>query len=125
MTRQRKAILDTIRESERHLTAEEIYLQIKQKLPSIAMATVYNNLKVLVEEKKIKRLQFPGLPDHYDRNLLYHEHLICEACGEVTDAQIEAFLPQLEQQLGIHITGYHLSLYYICPSCVQCREESE
>lgn len=117
MTKQKKAILDTIRQSHRHMTAEEIYEQTRRGRVTLAMATVYNNLKALVEEGKIRRIHFPGQPDYYDRNMAYHEHLICEGCKEVVDVDMEEFVPDLEKKLGVHITRYSLSLYYICPTC--------
>lgn len=117
MTKQRKAILDTIRQSPRHMTAEEIYAQTRMKMATIAMATIYNNLNALVDEGKIRRIQFPGEPDRYDRNMMYHEHLVCEKCKEVVDVDIEEFLPKLERQLGVHITKCSLSLYYVCKQC--------
>lgn len=125
MTKQRKIILDTIRESSRHMTAEDIYLEAREKMPSLAIATVYNNLRALTAQGIVRRLQFAGLPDRYDRNMAYHEHLICECCGEVTDAQIEQFLPMLEKQLGTHITHYHLSLYHVCSACQSADAEKK
>lgn len=117
MTKQRRVILDTIRESPKHMTAEEIYIEARGRMPSLAIATVYNNLKSLTNQGIVRRLQFAGLPDRYDRNMAYHEHLICECCGEVVDAQVEELLPMLEKQLGTHITRYNLSLYHVCDAC--------
>lgn len=123
MTKQRKMILETIRENDRHMTPEEIYKKTKEKFPTIAMATVYNNLKVLTQEGMIGRIQIPGQPDHYDRHNDGHEHLVCERCGRMVDADPGEFLPGMEKNLGIHITHYHLTLYYICPDCAKAKEE--
>lgn len=125
MTRQRRMILDVIRESDRHMTAEEIYIETKKRMPSVAMATIYNNLKILTEQGVIRRLQFAGMPDHYDRNMVYHEHLICESCRNVTDAEMGDLLPVLEQRLGIHITHYNLSMFYICDACRRAQAEKD
>lgn len=117
MTKQRRIIMETIRETEGHMTAEEIFLASHKKLPSLVMATVYNNLKILVEEGKIRRLQIPGQPDRYDRNMVPHEHLVCQECGRVDDAVSIDFIPDFEKRMGIHITGYNLKLYHICEEC--------
>ena len=50
MTKQRKLVLAIINESERHLTAEEIFIEAKKRITSIAFATIYNNLNALVNE---------------------------------------------------------------------------
>lgn len=117
MTKQRLLILETIRENDRHMTAEEIYMEIRKKLPTIARATVYNNLKRLTCEGKIRKLQVVGEPDRYDRNMVFHEHLICEHCGEMTDAWPGEWKEEMEKRLGITITRYHLTMYHICDAC--------
>ena len=47
MTRNGKRILEIINHSDDHLTAEQIFLRLKQTYPKIALATVYNNLHSL------------------------------------------------------------------------------
>ena len=49
MTSKRAAILQILRESEGHLTAEEIFARAKTRFPGMAFATVYNNLHALEE----------------------------------------------------------------------------
>ena len=44
MTKQRELILSILKQSDRHLTADEIFFLANLNMPSIAMATVYNNL---------------------------------------------------------------------------------
>ncbi|MCI8372074.1 MAG: transcriptional repressor [Lachnospiraceae bacterium] len=117
MTKQRRVILETIKENDKHMTPEEIYTKTREKFPAIAMATVYNNLNSLVRQGIIRRIQVPGSPDHYDRNTEKHEHLICEKCGHMADADPGDFISGIEQNLGIPITRYNLTLYYICPNC--------
>lgn len=119
MTKQRLIILETIRGIDRHMTAEEIFAETKKKLPSIVRATVYNNLKVLVQEGKVRRLQVAGEPDRYDRNMVLHEHLVCEECGEMTDAWPGELKEDLEKKLKITITRYNLIMYHICEKCQQ------
>ena len=49
MTKQRELILSILKQSDRHLTADEIFFLAKLKMPSIAMATIYNNLNAMNE----------------------------------------------------------------------------
>lgn len=121
MTKQRLVILETIREVDRHMTAEEIYEEVKKKMPSIVVATVYNNLKVLTQEGKIRKLQVAGEPDRYDRNMIFHEHLVCEECGQMTDAWPGELKEEFEKRLGIAISRYNLTLYHVCPDCRENR----
>ena len=49
MTRQRALIARILRDASKHLTAEEIYHLARQSMPSIAVGTVYRNLKLMTE----------------------------------------------------------------------------
>ena len=44
MTKNARSILDIINDSDSHLTAEQIYLKLKEKNKTVVLATVYNNL---------------------------------------------------------------------------------
>ena len=66
-------ILEMIDSSDEHLTAEQIYLRLKEQNEKIVLATVYNNLNNLVQQEKIRRLLVEGGPDHYDRIVRYYD----------------------------------------------------
>ncbi len=117
LTKQRKIILEIIKSSSDHMTAEEIYTKAKQIMPSIAVGTVYRNLGLMTEAGEIRRLAIPDKPDKYDKSVQPHEHLICQKCGEVSDLFVSSLQDYLQQQTGIEITGYDLNLRYICGKC--------
>lgn len=125
MTKQRMIIMDVIRSVPRHMTAEEIYQRASELFPSMAMATVYNNLNALVRDGKVRRIPVPGQPDHYDRNMVYHEHLVCEQCGELVDAELGNLKEEMEKRLGKEILGYSLVLYYLCEACTKHQNGEE
>lgn len=117
ITKQRKLILDIIRSSKEHMTAEEIYMKAKKIMPSIAVGTVYRNLGLMAEAGEIRRITMSNAPDRFDRSVHPHEHVICQNCGELHDISISNLKEQLEKQTGIEILGYDLSLKYICDKC--------
>ena len=63
MTKNGKMILEIIRESEDHMTAEQIFMKAKEISPRIVLATVYNNLNSLVSEGLVRRIKLDGSPD--------------------------------------------------------------
>ena len=67
MTRQRELIINILKQSDRHLTADEIFFLAKLKMPSIAMATIYNNLNAMNEAGLVKRC---GCHQHTRYNLV-------------------------------------------------------
>ena len=90
MTRQRKTILEIIKTSYDHMTAEEIYLKAKKVMPSIAMGTVYRNLGLMTKPGDPAHPD-PDSPDRYDKSVKPHEHMVCR-CGEVHDVFIDGLL---------------------------------
>lgn len=119
MTKQRELILSIVRGSDAHLSAEEIYLAAREQMPTIALATVYNNLKYLSEEGLIVRLTFADQPDRYDKMFVPHDHMICSSCGAIRDIRIEGIDAFLQDRAGEDIASYDLTLHYQCSKCRQ------
>ena len=117
MTQQRRIIFDVIQQSMRHMTAEQIYWEAKQVLPSIAMGTVYRNLGLMSEAGEILRIEMPGQPDHFDKTVMPHHHCLCPRCGEVSDVPVPDLKQQLEQMLGTPVESYDLTLRILCDDC--------
>lgn len=117
MTKQRKVIFDIIQKAEDHLTAEQIFLLAKEKMPSIAVGTVYRNLNLMENEGEIRRISMFHAPDRFDKRTSAHEHMICSRCGSLKDISLDGLKETLEKQTGAEILSYDLNLYYICPDC--------
>ncbi len=117
MTLQRQLILDIINNSPEHLTADKIYFRAKEIMPGIAMATVYNNLKFLSDNSFIRKIGNSNGADFYDKNLIPHDHIICNTCGSISDINNGGLKDMLEKSIGGEITGYDLNVHYICEQC--------
>ena len=121
MTKQRELILSILNQSDRHLTADEIFFLAKLKMPSIAMATIYNNLNALDEAGVIHRLHIDGVADCFDKIVEPHDHLLCDACGKITDIHIPSLERIIGESVGTEIEDYELTVHYICPDCRRGR----
>ncbi len=117
MTVQRQLILNIINESEYHLNAEQVYSEAKERMPGIALATVYNNLKYLSEHSYIRKIGVADSADFYDKSLKPHDHIICDSCGKISDINHGGMKDALERAIGGKITGYELNVHYVCPDC--------
>lgn len=117
MTKQRQLILDILNHSDRHLTADEIFFLAKLKMPTIAMATIYNNLNAMHEAGMINRLHIDGTADCFDKIVEPHDHLLCDRCGKITDLHLPSLSASIEETLGFEIEAYDLTIHYICPEC--------
>ena len=123
MTRQRALIYRTLCSGQGHMTAEEIYLRAKEKMPGLAMGTVYRNLNLMAAEGEIRRVEMPGAPDRFDANMRAHDHLICQNCGALSDIHLGDFKSMLETATGVKVLGYDLNVRYLCPACQRQQDE--
>ncbi len=117
ITEQRKLITEIIQKRPVHLTAEQIYLAAKERMPSIAVGTVYRNLRLMEKASEIRRISIPDAPDRFDRTTRVHDHLLCRECGDLLDVCFENLQETLAQNTAMQIDSYELMLYGICESC--------
>jgi len=120
MTHQREVILDEIKKSRVHPTADELYEQIKKKLPRISLATVYRNLEIMSEAGLIRKLEISGRQKRFDWDLKQHDHIYCVQCHRVDNIELEkkknvTLAP--EEKRGYRVDGCRVEFYGICPKC--------
>ena len=106
LTPQRRAIVDTIIQSEgKHLTAEEIYDEVKKICPEIGLATVYRTIQLFEQIGLVSKLQLNDGCSRYEivhsdeRHM--HHHLICNICNAVIEVE-DDLLEQLEEKINSH-----------------------
>ena len=116
VTKYAKKILETVEQSRNHMTAEQIFMELRRTYPTVVLATVYNNLNRLRLEERIRKVSMEGMPDRYDR-VLRHDHLMCKECGKLLDVDLGDLTAQLEQKAGTAILSYDLKLVYLCDEC--------
>jgi Fur family ferric uptake transcriptional regulator len=119
---QRRDILKTFLETEKHLKADELDELVKKVNPSIGRSTVYRTLKLFRESGLCRELKLDDGTSRYEH--LYghehHDHLICKSCGnlhEVYDHEIERLQENLAKKHGFMITSHKLVMYGICSKC--------
>ncbi len=120
LTKQRKVVLQVIREAEEHLTANEVFENSKQLLPTISFATVYNSLRYLKDEGHIGEVSFGNGANRYDRMTSRHDHAICNKCGKLVDMELE--MPAELIKTAVKYSKFkpesiELTLRGLCPEC--------
>jgi len=121
LTKQREVVLQVIRDAESHLTANEVFVNAKQLLPSISFATVYNSLRFLKDAGHIAEIQFGNGASRFDRMTSRHDHAICTQCGKLVDIEMEH--PAELVQLAAEYSNFkpetlEFTLRGLCPECV-------
>jgi Fur family transcriptional regulator, ferric uptake regulator len=134
MTVGREAILNILAKSEHHLSAEDIYINIHDQMPSIGLTTVYRTLELLVSIGMVAKSVFGDGRARFEllqgpRRAKYHHHLVCTGCGSVIEycdfsdeeiAVFEKIHDRLSSNQDFIITN---SLVQYCGLCAKCLEE--
>lgn len=84
MTNQRLKILEYLQATHSHPTAEKVYRNVKESLPTITLATVYRNLNLLASRGDILRITINN-EYRYDINNECHQHFVCSNCSRIFD----------------------------------------
>lgn len=119
-TKQREAVLRVIRDSEEHLTANEVFENARRILPGISFATVYNSLRYLKNEGHIAEVRFGAESTRYDRTLGRHDHAICNKCGKLVDLDIPvqpSVFKRAAELSQFKAESIELILRGLCPDC--------
>jgi len=121
VTPQRLAVLEVVSSTPEHLCAEQVYLKVRQKLPSISLATVYKALGELREAGTVRALPVSGKLRYDGPSQDEHHHLVCDRCRRVEDVRPGSGFtkPELsaEAKLGFEILGAEITFRGICPEC--------
>lgn len=122
LTKQREVVLQVIRDSRNHLTANEVFGLAKDLLPSISFATVYNSLRYLKEAGHIAEIQFGNGASRFDRMTERHDHAICTRCGKLVDIEMEhprALVNQAAKLSKFKPESLEFTLRGVCPECAK------
>ena len=131
LTAGREAIINVLSKTDKHLSAEDIYMLLHPNHPNIGLTTIYRTLELLKQTGIISKFEFGHgrakyeLSEEYG-NKKHHHHLICKKCREIIDysdffdAEVD-YVKQAEKGLkrkfGYNIDSHLIRFYGICPSC--------
>ena len=121
LTPQREMIVEALAHADGHVSAEEIYAQVSDRVQTINIATVYRTLELLVANGLTSRI------DLWDGRVIYttaqhgpHIHLVCRCCGEILNADhhlVDSLDEQLQSEYKFQADLQHLSISGVCANC--------
>ena len=120
MTTQRQVILEEVKKTNTHPTADEIYKLVRERLPRISLGTVYRNLEILSKNGMIQKLEWAGTQKRYDGRLENHYHIRCLNCGRVEDILMEplSIIEDIFHKVcDYEIIGHRLEIIGLCSQC--------
>lgn len=125
LTSQREATVRVLLENEEdHLSAEDVFMLVKDKAPEIGLATVYRTLELLSELHVVEKMNFGDGVARYDlrsdSSKHHHHHLICVQCGSVDEIMDDWLLPleeRLAREFKFTVLDHRLDFQGICWRC--------
>jgi Fe2+ or Zn2+ uptake regulation protein len=119
-TRQREVVLEVVRSTMEHPTAEWVYRRARRRIPRISLGTVYRNLKQLAEAGFIREIQAGGQALRFDGNTGPHHHVRCVGCGRVNDLVVPLDTRREQaaaRAMDFQVLGHQVEVQGLCRAC--------
>ena len=119
-TRQRGAIRRAFQRTNRPLGTDEVLSVARSEVGGLGIATVYRNIRALVDEGWLAVVELPGVPPRYEINgKPHHHHFVCRACNRAYEVQgcltsIDTMVPK-----GFLVEHHSLVLSGRCEDCMR------
>jgi Fur family transcriptional regulator, ferric uptake regulator len=104
-----------------HVSAEELYAEVKKINPHVGYATIYRTLKLLKECDLLFERHFDEGQARYEvAGEHHHDHFICEGCGKIIEFEnetLERMQQDVARELGVTLRHHKIELYGLCADC--------
>lgn len=124
-TKQRTAVIQVLQASRAHPDAAQVHAQVREKLPSVSLGTVYRTLDALVRDGVVTPIERVGQATRYDyrHDGDDHHHALCRSCGAIFDVPVTSVppIPHAHLPEGFQVTDVRLEFMGVCPECARTR----
>lgn len=120
LTSQRRAIIETVFDTQEHFTAEQLLEWSRKRDSSVSRATVYRTLPLLTESGLVREMDFGKDYKFYDPNYAEHpnhNHIICQDCDRIVEFESEKIARlenQITHKLGFTVKTQRLQITASC-----------
>lgn len=120
-TIQKQLILDSIKNTKIHPTANDLYEMVIRKDNTIGKSTVYRNLNQMVNTGEVKVITNHNNSKRYDGNLCNHDHFICNICGKIIDLDKDNIANNscIENKYNFKVINKNIIYEGICEDCLK------
>jgi len=127
-TFQRQVIYEAVVDSREHPTPELIYEQVRQRIPSISLGTIYKNVKTFLDSGVLKEVTLHHGSLRLESNMTPHHHVVCSSCKAIFDIEESAMervqLPKKELPAGFSVKQCRVEFVGVCKSCQTARRKT-
>lgn len=120
VTHQRQVLYEVMQGMDGHPSPEEVYIRVRERVPSISLATVYKNIHVFVESGVFRKMSLHHGSVRVEMNERAHHHLVCSLCKSISDISERdlELLPKRERLPGgFLVERYAVDVIGICAKC--------
>jgi Fur family ferric uptake transcriptional regulator len=130
-TNQRKLVLDVLRDSGDHPTAEDLYARLRGRGERVAMGTIYRTVELLEKIGLVRRIRLDERSRYElvesESDVKHHYHLVCEKCGRIIDVgedtlaihakSLEEHAAEVGSVYRFQVSGHHFRIFGTCRDC--------
>ena len=128
-SKKREAILETIRSTDCHPTAEWVHQALKAVYPDLSLGTVYRNIGIFKEEGLIASVGTVGGQERFDGKTDPHGHFVCPHCRRVLDFFVDLensdMIARLQASMGVQVDRIDLVAHGVCGKCANAESAEE
>ena len=121
LTPQRLMILKAVEDANSHISAEEIYAQVRTYYPQMNISTVYRTLELVKELGLVTETDMgDGRVRYHCMGKGHHHHLVCEKCGSIIDMEetiLDPLWSEIERKYNFKVDMKHLVFFGLCSGC--------
>jgi Fur family ferric uptake transcriptional regulator len=121
MTPQRMMVVEALHDTDKHVSAEEIYAKVKAKYPYANISTVYRTLELLSELGLVNEVSLgDGCVRFHPAEKGHHHHLVCQKCHNIIDLPESALAPLediLSEKHRFKADLKHTAVFGLCSRC--------
>ncbi|AFL87107.1 Fe2+/Zn2+ uptake regulation protein [Terriglobus roseus DSM 18391] len=120
VTHQRQVLYETMQSMYGHPSPEEVFAAVKQRIPSISLATVYKNIHLFVESGVFRELSIHHGTLRVEMNKVPHHHMVCSVCKKVADLPDDELSLQTAPTIlpgGFLVERISVDVIGVCPDC--------
>ncbi len=127
-SKKREAILDAIKSTKEHPSAEWLFQRLKPEYPDLSLGTIYRNLSFFQEQGSIKSVGVVNGQERFDGDTSDHCHFVCTCCSKVVDlqdsTQTTLLVQEVTKEYGVEVHRAEVLLYGTCQSCLSTSVDS-
>ena len=107
-----------------HPTIDEIFMELKKRIPTVSRTTIYSTLRMFSEKGGALMITIDEHHVCYDGTITPHAHFSCKVCGRVFDMpDMQPPTPQSTAIEGFSIDDAQLYYKGVCADCQRKRKE--